>query len=89
MIQTRYNHEFCMECGRETDQEKDTCECGSRNFIYGNHFSYENKKAICECGNDTFKMVMHMNMSPIHNKSYQCSDCEKNVMVQTYIESYC
>jgi hypothetical protein len=51
-----YEKEYCMKCGQENPQDQAICKCGGRNFIFGNKFTYENKKATCNCGNDKFTM---------------------------------
>lgn len=87
MNQTEYKYEYCTKCGEETDQDNDSCKCGSKNFIYGNNFTYNNGKAVCGCGNDKFKMIFHMNRNPHYNKTYQCSECNNQIGTQTYYES--
>jgi len=68
MMNQKYEKEYCMVCGNINPQDREICECGGRNFIYGNNFTYENKKVICNCSNDQFKMTFHMNMNPIYTK---------------------
>lgn len=46
--------EYCMVCGNPNPPDREICECGGRNFVYGNNFKYENKKVVCDCGNDQF-----------------------------------
>lgn len=41
--------EFCMVCGNPNPPKKAICECGGRDFIYGDDFTYENKKVVCGC----------------------------------------
>lgn len=86
MTRQTYELEFCMQCGEVPGREKDVCNCGSRNFIFGSNFTYD-KKAVCGCGNSKFEMVSHMNMSPIFNKTYKCTSCDNHVGMQTYFES--
>lgn len=78
--------EYCMICGNENSPDKEICECGGQNFVFGNKFSYVNKKVICNCGSDQFKMISHVNMNPIYNKTYQC-ECGNIIGIQTYYES--
>ena len=90
MLDKNYKYEYCMKCGKETDQDSEVCVCGSKNFIFGDNFTYEDSKVVCGCGNDQFKMVAHFNMSPVFNKTYKCSKCRSHVGMQTYLEDvYC
>ena len=85
--ESSYEHEYCLKCGNENPQDRAICECGGRNFIFGDNFTFENGKAICKCGNDQFKMIAHINMSPIYNKTYKCINCGKTFGMQTYYKS--
>ena len=82
-----YNHEFCLSCFKENPQDREVCECGGRNFVFGDYINIVDGKIVCDCGGTEFEMVMHMNMSPIYNKSYACS-CSRGFGVQTYCKSY-
>jgi len=33
-----------MKCGNINPQDREICGCGGRNFVYGNKFTYEDKK---------------------------------------------
>lgn len=44
MIKTE--KEYCMKCGNLNPQDREICECGGRNFVFGNNFTYENKKVV-------------------------------------------
>ena len=79
--------EYCMVCGNPNPPDREICECGGRNFVYGNNFTYENKKAVCDCGNDQFQMTFHMNANPIYTKNYKCMKCGNVIGVQTYYKS--
>lgn len=79
--------EFCMKCGEPNPPENPICKCGSRNFVFGNNFKYENKKVVCNCGCDQFKMTFHMNRNPIYTKNYQCVKCVNVIGVETYCEN--
>jgi len=68
--------EYCRKCGNPNPQDREICECDGRNFVYGDNFSYINKKVICNCGNDKFTMTFHMNMNPIYIKNYKCGNAE-------------
>lgn len=87
MIKTEFEKEFCMKCGKENPQDREICECGGRNFVFGDSFQYIDGKVICNCGNDKFKMITHINMNPIYNKTYRCSKCGNHIGVQIYYES--
>lgn len=82
-----YEKEFCMVCGKENPQDREICECGGRNFVFGNKFTFENREVVCSCGNNRFQMTSHINMNPIYNKTYKCSKCGNSIGVQTYYKS--
>ena len=77
---------YCIACGKENSPDKEICDCGSRSFVFGKDFTYTDKKVVCNCGSDTFGMTTHINMSPIHNKIYKCSECGNTIGVQTYCD---
>ena len=79
--------EYCRKCGNPNPQDRGICECGGRNFIYGDNFSCINKKVICNCGNDKFTMTFHMNMNPIYIKNYKCEKCGNIIATQSYYEN--
>lgn len=87
MIKTDLKLEYCMECGEPNPPDQEICKCGSRNFVFGNDFKYENGKAICDCGNDKFSMIFHMNANPYYTKNFKCSNCGNLIATQTYYES--
>ncbi len=79
--------EYCMVCGNPNPQDRAICECGGRNFVFGNNFTYENKELICNCGGKGFVLSFHMNSSPIHTKNYKCVMCGNIIGIQTYYRS--
>jgi len=83
----KYEKEYCMVCGNINPQDREICKCGGRNFIYGNNFTYINKKVICNCGSDQFQMTFHINMNPIYTKNYKCNECGNVIGMQTYYKS--
>ena len=87
MIVTKTEKEYCMVCGNENPSDQEICKCGGRNFVFGNNFSYDNKKVICGCGNEKFSLKTRINMNPIYNKTYMCSECKNVIGVQIYYES--
>ena len=87
MINTSFNHEYCMECGTEIKDERDECICGSKNFIFGNHFTFEKKKAVCGCGSDDFKKTFRMNCNPRYTTNYVCTKCSNKIGTEVYYES--
>lgn len=87
MIKTEFEKEYCMSCGKENPQDRAVCECGGRNFVFGDNFNLINNTIICGCGSDKFKMVSHVNMNPIHNKTYRCVKCNNTIGIQTYAEN--
>lgn len=89
MINTDYEKEYCMRCGNENPQDKEICDCGGRNFVFGNNFTYTLESGVvCDCRNRKFKMVSHINMNPIYNKTYKCDKCTNVIGVQVYCEGY-
>lgn len=87
MIVKKAELEYCMKCGQPNPPDRAICECGGRNFAYGNDFTFTDR-IICNCGSDKFQMVFHMNMNPIYEKTYKCSNCGNLVGVQVYCEGY-
>ncbi len=79
--------EFCMVCGNPNPPDRPICECGGRDFIFGNNFTYENKKAICNCGNDEFEQFFHCDHDPYHTTNYKCTKCGNVIATQTYYKS--
>lgn len=88
MIKTDHEFEYCMTCGDATDQQQTECRCGSRNFIFGDKFTYENKKLKCSCGSTNYRMTFHLNRSPIFNSTHKCTECNATVGMQTYYEMH-
>ena len=83
-----YSKEYCLTCEKENDINQKICNCGGRNFVFGDNFSYNNKTVQCDCGNDKeFEMKFHLNRDPVHDYSYQCFNCKNIIGVQKYIES--
>lgn len=83
-----YKHEFCLRCFNENPQDREVCECGGRNFVFGDHIGIVDKQVTCDCGGRQFKMVMHMNMTPIYNRTMKCEACGNCFGVQTYQNDY-
>mgnify|MGYP001248751108 FL=1 len=67
--------EYCLECGNENPPEKEVCECGGRNFVWGDDIILKDGKIICKCGNDKFNFSMHMLFTKFGNTTYVCSEC--------------
>lgn len=76
--------EYCMICGKLNPPDRPVCKCGGEDFVFGNNFSYENKKVICNCGNDQFKMSTHMDFSNYSNTTYVCTKCSNAVATQIH-----
>lgn len=85
VIIKEYKHEFCLKCLQENPQDREVCECGGRNFVFGDKINIVDGKVVCDCGATEFRMAMHMNMHPIYNKTYKC-DCGSHFGMQTYLE---
>lgn len=77
--------EFCTTCKKENPPDRDTCECGSRNFVYGGDISLEDDKLICRCGKTEFEFKLHINGGKIHERVFVCRSCSNVVKFQTYM----
>ena len=87
-MKKEYEKEYCMKCGNENPQDRDICDCGGRDFVFGNSFTYTLENGvICNCGNKKFKMTFHMNRNPIYDETYMCQACNNRIGIQTYCES--
>jgi hypothetical protein len=82
MFQTKSELEFCMVCGNPNPPDRAICECGGRNFVFGNDFTYENKKVVCNCGNIEFRMSTHMDFAKFANTTYICTKCGNPMATQ-------
>lgn len=86
VINKIYKREYCMSCKQENPQDREICECGSRNFIFGDGIVYKDGKFKCECGSEEFKFGIHLNMSPIYETVYTCLGCRTTVRTQEYAD---
>jgi hypothetical protein len=83
-----YEKEYCLKCGKENIKNKDVCECGSKDFVYGNNFTYTVKDGVvCNCGNKMFEKISHINANPHYITTYACTECNNTVVTETYYES--
>lgn len=87
MVNIEKEKEYCMSCGEDNPSDREICECGGRNFIFGKNFSLKDKKAVCNCSCDTFELVLSINRSPFHDKTYKCNKCDNTIGVQVYAEN--
>jgi len=88
MIIQNVELEYCMKCGNKNPSGQEICNCGSRNFVFGNKFTYSKEiGVICDCGNNKFQMTFHMNSNPIYTKNYKCPECGNIIAIQTYCKS--
>jgi hypothetical protein len=81
---------FCMECKKDLSDKTekfDECECGSKNFIYGNTVEKTEQGFACSCGCSQFRMIAHVNMNPRYIKTFSCDKCSASVSTETYYES--
>lgn len=80
---------YCTNCNRELTEVEDltVCDCGSRDFMYGNTLVLNDGKLMCECGSEMMEMVAHMNMSPKFIKTYRCCCCGATISTEIYYES--
>ena len=87
IINKYYKHEYCMSCKQENPQDREICECGGRKFIFGDTVILKDDKFQCECGSNQLIFSTSVNMSPIHNTTYLCGNCNGIVGIQTYIKN--
>ena len=78
--------EYCMECLKENPPEREICECGGRNFTWGDDISIVDKKVTCKCGSNTFEKSFHIDFVDFSNTTYVCSACGNAVGVQIHRE---
>ena len=80
---------FCMDCGKDLTgiENMEQCECGSKNFIYGNTVVKTEKGFACECGFEQMEEVAHINMAPKYITTYQCCGCNSSISTEVYYES--
>lgn len=78
--------EFCLRCKKPNPPEREICECGSRNFVYGNNFSLKDGGVHCDCGSTSFNMVLHTNSNP-SRYVYKCSNCNNVIKKEYYKEN--
>ena len=83
-----YKTEYCMDCKSDHSdkQKEEICECGGRNFIFGDTVVLEDGKFKCSCGSDEFRLIARVNMNPVYNGTYMCSKCGAIVVKQLYLE---
>jgi hypothetical protein len=87
-----YKYEYCLKCkiDHSDKQDEEVCECGSRDFIFGDKIAKSEQGFSCGCGNPKLKMTCHMNCDPIYNSTYVCENCGAVIGKQVYLEdSYC
>lgn len=80
---------FCMACKKDLSdvEHMEMCECGSKNFIYGNTVTSTEYGFGCSCGCSKFKMVAHINMNPKYISTYECIECGETISTEVYYES--
>lgn len=82
---------FCMKCKKDlTNIEKlNQCECGSKDFIYGDTVTMSEGKFLCNCGCTEMEKIAHINMNPTYITTYECCECGAKISTETYFESIC
>jgi hypothetical protein len=83
-----YEKEYCMVCGNENPQDREVCDCGGRDFVFGDKFTYVDGKVICNCGSLEFRMSTHVDFNDFANTTYVCTKCGNPVAVQTHRDNY-
>lgn len=79
--------EFCMTCGNSNPPDNPICKCGSRSFVFGYNFTFEDKEMVCGCGCKGFILSFRVNTNPIYTKNYKCINCSNTIGMQTYYQS--
>jgi DNA-directed RNA polymerase subunit RPC12/RpoP len=85
----KYKHEYCMECGKDHSDKlsEEVCECGSRNFIYGDSLVKTDKGYDCGCNNPMLEVKLRVCGSPLSNVTYVCKNCGAQIGQQIYYEN--
>lgn len=80
---------FCMKCKKDLSDIENLkeCECGSKDFVYGDTVIKKEKGFGCSCGATQMKNVAHINMNPTYISTYECSGCGAKISTETYYES--
>lgn len=82
----KYKFTFCLVCGKEIAEDKEECECGARDFVYGNNLKRIDGGFSC-CDNPSLKKTSHMNCNPIYHSLYVCDNCHTIVGTQCYYDN--
>ena len=85
----KYKYEWCMSCKTDHSdkQKEEICQCGGRNFLFGDTIVLEDGKFKCSCGSEKFQQMFHMNRNPIYDTTYKCIKCGATIGKQVYYES--
>lgn len=80
---------FCKECKMcLTDIDPlEECECGSRNFIYGDTLVKVGEEIRCNCGATQMNKVAHYNLNPRYISIHKCCGCDATICTEVYYES--
>lgn len=79
---------FCSDCFADlSDVENlEVCECGSKNFIYGETLVSKDGVLQCECGNNRMRNVVHMDFTDRFVNTYRCVGCGAAISVEGHRE---
>lgn len=79
---------FCMECHADlTDVENlEKCECGSKNFIYGETLVLKDGELQCECGSNKLYSQVHIDYTDRAVTTYTCLGCGAAISTEVHRE---
>lgn len=80
---------YCMKCGKDLTgiENMEQCECGSKDFIYGETVVKTEKGFACKCGSEQMEKCVHINMNPKYITTYKCCGCGARISTEVYYES--
>lgn len=85
--------EFCLACKKPNPVDREICECGGRNFVYGRDFSLilnpltNETEIVCDCGGKEFSLKVSLGFTKYHERKYKCAKCNNVINIQENHES--
>ena len=77
-----YEKEYCLKCYQPHPSSRDTCKCGSRNFVFGEKFSLQDGQITCDCGNDEFDKQDQLKFNRSLHIVYSCTQCNNIIGIE-------